>query len=238
MNNINSEQFTEEQLRLLQKIAEYSVAYGWMLHRTSEYYSALYKKLSFGAITLNIISSSLIFSILINDITVIKGVSGIITVVSALLSVANTYFKYQALAEKNQQLAKKFRNTDMEIQIILAKTEKGDPDILLQKYRTIYASLEDDCPEIPPWIQRQFEIQHPNVHVPAKVGGVGTIRIHSNSVHGGGGGGGGEEGTTRRPSLNVMTPRRKPLTDVREIRGQSTTIVEGKEGMPEITINL
>ena len=172
--------FTNEQLRYLKTLAEYSESYAWMLHRTAEYYSKISKRLTYSAVICGLVSATMIFGNMFPE-TINKGVTGSLTMITAILNVTNNHFEYQNKAEKNRDLTKQYRKLFNEIKIILSREDKAkgeDPEMILKTYLKEYTKLEDHSPEIPPWIRDLFDRQHPDISVSTKIGGLGTIRIN------------------------------------------------------------
>jgi hypothetical protein len=74
----------------------------------------------------------------------------------AILSALNAFLKYDALEDRHHQYSRHFANLQVDLETFLAKPiqQRGDAGTMIERYKTKYAVLINNAPDLPERLER------------------------------------------------------------------------------------
>lgn len=160
----NEQGWVNEHEDILKEWTEKARFYAWMHNKTSYHYSRLNNKLTVPLIILSTLTASANFTLVGNKEhtlfynTFMPLIIGIMSMTSAVLSSLVKFLKSGELAEKHQEIFRKYNNfvRNISLELSLPRDQRKVPYEICNMYRSDFERLNNDSPCIPQNIIKQF----------------------------------------------------------------------------------
>jgi DNA anti-recombination protein RmuC len=79
----------------------------------------------------------------------------------AVLSALHTFLKYDTLEDRHHQYSRHFGNLQVDLETMLSQSEeaRGSAAAQLEKFKTKYSVLTNNCPDLPLFLEQQQQHQ-------------------------------------------------------------------------------